>query len=111
MGKTYKRDQDFDIIDKLKHENAKLKRDLKQVRKLLDRYSIAEEKGLIDENAIAPSKKRQKERELKEKWQCYTCESGVLRIVMIGNRYFRKCDHCGKNTKSQVWDTSVKGVK
>lgn len=105
-----KSEKEFEFIEKLKQENKKLKRDLKVARKLLDRYHVAEEKGLIEEDIITPSKKRQKEKELLEQWQCYTCGKGVLRLIRIGNRYFRKCDKCGKNTKSQLWDPSVKGA-
>lgn len=111
MGKGYKRDQEFDILDRLKHENKKLKRELKTARKMLDRYLVAEDKGLIDEDVIVPSKKRDKERELKEQWKCYSCENGYLRLIRIGNRYLRKCDSCGKNTRSQVWDDTVKGLE
>ncbi|NVM34018.1 MAG: hypothetical protein HWN81_00380 [Candidatus Lokiarchaeota archaeon] len=103
-------DKEFDLLDRLKKENKRLKRDLKATRKMLDRYSVAEEKGLIDEGAIMPSKKRQKEKELQEKWKCHDCEKGVLELIIIGNRYFRKCNNCDKHTKSQLWDESVKGV-
>ena len=109
LGKKYT-DKEYDTIDRLKHENRKLKRALKQTRKLLDRYCVAEDKGLIDGDVIVPSKKRQKEKELQEKWKCYECEHGVLELIIIGNRYFRKCNQCGKNTKTQVWDESVEGV-
>jgi len=105
-----RKDKEFDLLDRLKKENQILKRDLKSARKMLDRYLVAEDKGLIQEDIICPSKKRQKEQELKEQWRCYTCNIGVLRLIRAGNRYFRKCDNCGKNTKSQVWDPSVNGV-
>lgn len=111
MGKGIKTDKEFNIADRLKHENRKLKRSLKAARKLLDRYAIAEEKGLIDEGAIVPSKKRQKEQELTEQWTCYKCEIGVLKITKFGNRYFRKCTNCDRHTKSQVWDPSVEGIE
>lgn len=113
MGKNargHKTDKEYDLLYKLKNENKKLKRDLKAARKLLDRYLVAEEKGLIEENVIVPSKKREKEKELREQWACHDCENGVLRLIRVGNRYFRKCDHCGKNTKSQLWDPSVSGI-
>jgi ribosomal protein L37AE/L43A len=102
--------KEYDLIDRLKHENQKLKRELKTARKMLDRYLVAEEKGLIEEGVIVPSQKREKEAELVEQWTCYECGKGVLRLIRIGNRYFRKCSHCDKHTKSQLWDPSVKGV-
>ena len=111
MGKGCKTDKELDILDRLKHENRKLKRELKAVRKMLDRYDVAEQSGLIDENAIMPSKKRRKEAELRKLWKCYKCQKGVLKIIRIGNRYFRKCTYCDKHTKSQIWDDSVEGIE
>lgn len=111
MSKTYKRDQDYDLTDKLKRENKKLKREIKQLRKLLDRFEVSEEKGLIEEGVILPSKKRQKEQELKKRWTCHQCSKGILRLIIVGNRYFRKCDNCDKHTKSQIWDDSVEGIR
>ena len=78
---------------------------------MLDRYDVAEQSGLIDENIIVPSKKRQKETELKKLWTCFECQKGVLKIVRIGNRYLRKCTNCEKHTKSQIWDDSVEGIE
>jgi hypothetical protein len=79
---------------------------------MLDRYQVAEEKGLIsDDGVIMQSKKRIEENDLVEKWQCYDCTDGILRLVIFGNRYVRICDCCGKRTKSQIWDENVKGVQ
>ena len=111
MGKNPRTDKEFDLLDKLKHENAHLKRELKRARKMLDRYDVAEESGLIDENVIVPSRKRKKEAELIKLWKCYACEIGVLKIMRIGNRYLRICTNCDKRTKSQIWDDSVKGIE
>ena len=110
MSKSKYTEKEIDLLDKLKHENRKLKRELKVARKMLDRYGVAEEKGLIDERVIMPSKKRHKEKELSDKWRCHDCEIGVLELIIIGNRYFRKCNHCDKHTKSQLWEDAVKGV-
>lgn len=103
--------REHDQLERLKNENRKLKRELKTARKLLDRYCVAEEKGLIEEDVILPSKKRLKEDELLKRWECYECHEGVLELIIIGNRYFRKCNHCGKNTKTQIWDETVEGVR
>lgn len=111
MAKNNNYDKELELIDKLKYENKKLKRALKASRKMLDRYNVAEEKGLIDEDIIVPGKKRQKEKELKEQWKCHDCENGYLYIIHIGNRYFRKCNGCSKNTRSQIWNDTIKGLK
>lgn len=109
---TKKLDKDLDLIDKLKQQVEQLKRELKSTRKLLDRYQVAEQKGLIDDNGlILRSKKRiqqdEEELENKNRWKCYDCKRGFLEIVIFGNRYFRLCNECGKRTKSQIWDESV----
>lgn len=109
MNRNY--DKELELVDKLKHENKKLKREIKAVRKMLDRYLVAEDKGLIDEGIITPGKKRQKEKEIKEHWKCHDCENGYLFIIQVGNRYFRKCNGCGKHTRSQIWDDKVEGLK
>jgi hypothetical protein len=106
-----RKNQEYELVDRLKHENARLKRELKRARKALDRYAVAEEKGLIDQGVVVPSKKRQLEKEMKERWACHSCETGILRLIILGNRYFRKCDNCAKHTKSQIWDSSVTGIK
>ena len=117
MPKNYRKgDKEFDLENRLKHENKKLKRELKAARKLLDRYRMAEEKGLIDEGAIVPSKKRNKEKELQEQWACFTCGQGVLRLkrILTGTpqeRYYRLCDGCGKQTKVQLWHEGVEGIE
>ena len=111
MPKYKKGDKEFELVDKLKHENKRLKRALKISRKMLDRYLVAEEKGLIEESIIVPSRKRNREQELLEQWACHDCENGYLVLIRMGNRYFRKCNGCGKHTKSQVWDSSVTGLE
>ena len=111
MGRSKYTDKEIELLDKLKHENRKLKRALKAARKMLDRYQVAEKKGLIEEDIIVPSKKRQKEKELRDKWQCYECDGGILELIIVGNRYFRKCNVCGKHTRSQIWDESVEGIR
>ena len=96
-------DQEFDLLERLKHENKKLKRELKAARKMLDRYQVAEQAGLIEDDVILPSKKRQREQKLKELWSCHEKDcGGVLELVLIGNRYLRICNGCGKHTKTQA---------
>jgi hypothetical protein len=112
MGKSGKyTDKELDLLDKLKHENEKLKRELKTTRKQLDRYAVAEEKGLIEKGVVTMGQKRRDEKALVEKWRCYDCNQGILKLVILGNRYLRICDVCGKRTKSQVWHDKVEGIE
>ena len=52
--------------------------------------------------------------ELEFKWQCYSCEPGYLRLIVVNRledkMYFRKCSHCDNRTKIQKFDESVKGL-
>lgn len=112
LGRNKYVDKEYDLSDKLKRENEKLQRELGTVRKMLDRYAVAEKKGLIDEEIITPGKKRHKEDELKELWKCYDCGIGFLRLKgPYANRYWRTCDHCGKRTKTQLWNKEVGGLR
>lgn len=112
MGKKFKNDKEFDFIDRLKHENKKLKQQLKSLRKMLDRYEMAEQKGLLQaDGIIIPSQKREREEVLSERWACYRCEKGVLHLVTLGNRYYRQCSNCSHHTKSQPWNSNVEGIE
>lgn len=114
MSKSYKREQDYDRMDRLKHENKNLKRALKAARKTLDRFLVAEKVGLFDGEKVLPSKKRKEENSAYEKWECYNCKAnckqGRLEIVTFGNRFVRICNTCGKRTKSQVIYKGLRGI-
>lgn len=110
MTKTYKRDKEFDKMDKMKHEIKCLKRDLKAARKMLDRYLVAEQSGLFDGEKVIPSKKRKEKDSIYEKWMCHTCENGTLELVIFGKFYLRKCNGCGKMTKRQEVKNDLNGV-
>ena len=110
-GRGFKTDKEYDYIDKLKHENKKLKRELKAARKLLDRYQVAEQCGLFDGEKILPSKKRQKEKNMYEQWKCHDCGKGTLKLIFIGPFYFRRCDICNKTTKRKKIHNELLGIK
>ena len=104
-------DKELDLLDKLKHENKKLKRELKAARKTLDRYIVAEKIGLFDGEKVIPSKKRKEVTSIYERWSCHDCGKGCLEIILIGNRYIRQCNECGKRTKSQIIHDELVGIK
>lgn len=54
---------------------------------------------------------------LEDKWKCYTCSIGVMRLLIFNNRegtqYFRKCSNqkCSNRTKPQPYNEFVEGIK
>lgn len=111
MGRGFKTDKELDLVDRLKRENKRLKNDIKYLRKMLDRYEVAYEKGLVSEDGIIiRSKKRQRESDLKKRWKCYKCENGHLELIFLGSRYYRQCNRCDNHTRSQPWNSKVEGL-
>lgn len=110
MGKGFRSDKEYDLLDKLKYENQKLKRELKAARKLLDRYQVAEQCGLFDGEKILPSKKRVKEANIYEQWKCHDCGEGTMCLILLGNYYLRKCDRCDKRTQKQTIHKELLGI-
>jgi hypothetical protein len=111
MGKNKFNNEDRKYLEMLKEENKRLKNDLKAVRRMLQQYNEAQEKGLYKDNEIVQSKKRIKEQELIEKWRCFDCKVGILELIIIGNRYIRKCNNCDRRTKSQIYKEGIEGVR
>ena len=103
MSKSIKRgDKEYDQLARLKHENKKLKRQVKQLRKIIDKLDLDryhDVKDLIDQLEKSESSKSVPN----DKWKCWDCVDGVLRMHPImrpdGEFYFRMCDVCRKRTK------------
>jgi predicted nuclease with TOPRIM domain len=55
--------------------------------------------------------------EMEDKWKCYKCQTGILKIVLFtmgdNTKYFRMCsnDKCKKRTLPKDWNDSVKGIR
>lgn len=68
---------------------------------------------------VSDVQKQHKDRlnELKEKWQCFKCKIGYLRLIIVDRKdkkfYFRICVNkdCSNRTKLKEWDSNVKGIK
>lgn len=112
---------DVEIYEKLKRENRELKRQLKALRREIDRIDYehlnnlveAQEGSLQDiEQKVEYTSKRERN---EENWKCFDCKDGVLRLRIFqkpgGAVYFRVCDKCGKRTKTQKYTNLVDGVK
>lgn len=109
---------EYDELQALKQENQKLKRELGKLKKHiarldLDRFqSFKETLDRLDEIEMEQTARRQERKVSKDKWQCWTCNSGHLRLKiwerLDGPRYNRVCDSCGKRTSMKKYTPEVK---
>jgi len=111
-------DKELDQLQRLKHENHKLKKENSRLRKLIKRGQADQE--LIHELITKQNEEyelEQKEKLLNNKWRCYECQEGVLKIYIIkrldGIFYWRRCSNpeCGHKTKLQRYTKDVAGIK
>lgn len=120
MGRRKYSDGDYELLDKLKHENKKLKKQIsalrKQIAKLdIDRYENLKE--LVDKhNEQDLEEQKIKEEEfLNKKWQCHECHEGVLKLKILERRdgiwYYRSCNLCKNRTKLKRYNSEVEGIK
>lgn len=111
------KEKEWDEIQKLKAENKKLRTQVGKLRKVIKNIDIEHYQFVQDllnsenfkDNPVKITKK-----ELEKQWQCYECESGVMRLVTIHRvgepYYFRKCDNCDNRTKMKKYTDEVQGV-
>jgi len=101
---------EIDLLQRLKSENKRLKRIVSNLQKQLsridlDRYENLKE--LVDKQYREDMKQSEK-----DKWKCYHCPTGQLKILIInrhdGTKYLRKCSNCSHRTKIQDY---TKGIK
>lgn len=110
-------DGELDELQTLKHENQRLKREIAKLRKQisrldLDRFqSFRDALDRLDEIELEQAAKRKSREIVKEKWRCWTCNQGFLRLKIWDRRdgihYSRTCDHCGKRTRIKKWTPEV----
>ena len=119
MARKQRQGREWDDYQKLKAENKKLKGQVSKLRKVISRLDFEQYtnlKELIDSHERQDSAlvEQQKKQELENKWNCYECGSGVMRLVIIHRAgepyYIRKCDHCDNKTKMKKYTDEVEGV-
>ena len=121
MGQSNKNcDKEFSQLDRLKHENRKLKRQISALRKQLERIDVSRwdnlqelvQKQAEEDKIVEKSKKNNR---LKQKWACFQCDDGVLRLIILNRRdgvfYYRSCSACNNRTKPQKYHKLVDGIK
>ena len=113
--------KEFSEIQKLRHEIQKLKRENSRLQKVLDRVDVERYNSLKELVSIQSKEARAEENiksleKLKEKWICFECGSGHLRLKIFpkwdGDYYYRACsnEECGNKTKSKKYTDNVEGV-
>lgn len=110
-------DSEYDELQTLKQQNQKLKREISKLRKQisrldLDRFeSFKEALDRIDEIEMEQTAKRKEKQISKEKWRCWNCTTGILRLKIWDRRdgahYQRVCDSCDKRTAMKKYDPAV----
>lgn len=112
-------DRELDQLDRLKHENKKLKKQLAAARKELSRTQQWRDnaKELLEsqynedlEEAFAA-----KVDEQRKKWKCRECHQGYLKSHIMTRRdgvfYYRKCTNCSHRTKVKPYSNEVEVVE
>lgn len=111
--------KEFDQLQKLKHENKILKKELSLLRKQIkqldfdsDRYFHLQD---LARQQYEEEKRTSKASKLRKKWKCFQCGKGTLKLVIVprsdGEYYFRKCNCCEHRTKLKKYTEDVEGVK
>lgn len=103
-------------IEKLKRENASLRKQLSRVD--INRYNDIQE--LVNQNEMEERNQASRSKNLaylKEKWKCFKCGVGFLKIFLLPRRdgvfYFRRCStkSCPHRTKAQKYTTEIEGIQ
>lgn len=115
MGKKHRSDGEYSKVQKLSHENKKLRREILQLRNQLSHNYCPECNGEVEEVAentkefviVEPPKAAPK--------LCHICQEGVLVLIRYekfnGEEwYFRKCptEGCKNRTKGKKYTPDVK---
>lgn len=117
--RRHNKDKEYDLLQRLKKENEKLKRQVSALRKQIARVDLDEYNNVKELLEKHYEEDKQEEREdllekIKEEWKCRQCPDGYLEIVLYTKQndpwYFRKCNCCANRTKAQKYNPNVKGV-
>ena len=95
-----KQDREDRILERLQEENRTLKQINRSLQKKLKTLTKGYYKFL---NAEGEEEEQEAVQEAKQTAQkiCWTCQEGVLELVNLGIRYYRKCNSCTYRTKGK----------
>jgi len=123
MGRSTRRgDKEYDDLQKVRHENKKLKRENQALRKQLQRIDFRRFENLsqlVDKQhkeSLAETKNKKLEL-AKKHWLCHKCGKDYLRLVIWdhpvkGPCYYRKCGYpsCQQRTEMKAVTNSIEGI-
>ena len=114
---------------KLAHRDAKIKRlisEIKTLNKAFDQSVVYIDKKLADysveeivsyfnndaKGASITDMQHQIQEAEERSWECYKCDDGTLRLIIINKRneewYFRSCNNCKNRTRMKKYKKGVK---
>lgn len=117
-GRSRNHDKEYVLVEKLKHENKKLKVEVKRLRKELDKNRVHYESitELLEEQVSEEdiSSKKEDREALLKRWKCHKCEHGIMRLLIIPRpdapHYMRKCTECSNRTRLKKYTKDVEGI-
>lgn len=112
-SRTTRGEKEYDLLDRLKHENRKLKRENASLKKALSRIDIERFenlKELVDQQR-QEEKNKEKKKESQNKWNCYQCGKGHMQLHIFNRRdgvfYYRSCTLCEHRTRMKKYHKDV----
>ena len=107
-------------INKLDKEIDRLKAELRTYKTEFSEIKFIKESPKKETNLDKVSKKEQntnKFKDLQDKWECFKCHEGVMKLIVITRPdksvYFRCCSNktCGNRTPLKDYHEKVEGIK
>lgn len=110
MKRIHNREKEFTEIQRFKEENKKLKRQITQLRKIINKLDV--ERLETVKNILIEEEINQKTiNRVEEKWKCFVCQKGTLKMFTInrldGLHYYRICNICANRTKLKKWKPNI----
>lgn len=93
-----KRSKEDKLVEQLEGKIRELKQENRQLHRRLSRVTKGYKSYLDKEDLNSEIIMNKKE----EKKICYECSTGEYRLMVIGNRRFRRCTECGKTGKVTI---------
>lgn len=116
-GKAGRADKELSKIQKLAHENKKLKTEISRLRKTMYRMDSGWCPGCLEryegeEEGAETLPEPCLTKPVKNDRSCFKCETGNLRIIkyykMSETWYYRQCDSCPHRTRGKKFTPDVK---
>jgi rubrerythrin len=121
-GRINKGDKEYDELQRARHENQRLKKEISALRKQLARIDFTRFQNLRElvnkqQKEEVQERKEQSLEKLKKKWMCRECGKDYLRLMIYehpikGICYYRKCvtPMCGHRTAMKPYTPEVTGI-